>query len=279
LPGSDPRTAFYPGLLGGLKAGWMVFAPPVARQDGSARSAVAATWSRTVRRIKARLVTRPAARRLRRWLTPTRSASDQRLTPASRVFGWDRGLPIDRHYIGVFMQQHAGDIRGRVLEVGDDRYAGQHGVGLERFDVLDIDEGNRRATMIADLSTGEGLPPSAFDCIILTQVLLLVYDLTAAIRQVYEALDEGGVVLATLPGISKGCPDEVDLWRFTAASARRLFSEAFGAENVELDVHGNLASTIAFLDGRAVEELTDREIVTRDPEYPLVIGVRAVRRS
>src|SRR3990170_7811785 len=39
--------------------------------------------------------------------------------PISREFGFDRGLPVDRHYIERFLSAHSSDIRGRVLEIGD----------------------------------------------------------------------------------------------------------------------------------------------------------------
>jgi glycosyltransferase involved in cell wall biosynthesis len=42
-----------------------------------------------------------------------------RLTPVSRVFGYDRGLPVDRYYIEGFLFHHANDIAGRVLEIAD----------------------------------------------------------------------------------------------------------------------------------------------------------------
>src|SRR5262245_54268962 len=46
----------------------------------------------------------------------------RRLSPVSRTFGFDRGLPIDRYYIESFLAEHALDIRGRTLEVADNAY-------------------------------------------------------------------------------------------------------------------------------------------------------------
>ncbi|HVS85859.1 MAG TPA: polysaccharide deacetylase family protein [Gaiellaceae bacterium] len=40
-------------------------------------------------------------------------------TPTSRLFGFDRGLPIDRWYVERFLGSNAVDIHGRVLEVAD----------------------------------------------------------------------------------------------------------------------------------------------------------------
>ncbi len=51
-----------------------------------------------------------------------RFGSLHRLKPVSRLFGFDRGQPIDRYYIEHFLQSHVNDIRGRVLEVGDRDY-------------------------------------------------------------------------------------------------------------------------------------------------------------
>src|SRR3954466_14293166 len=47
--------------------------------------------------------------------------------PLSTEFGFDRGTPIDRYYIEAFLAANAGDVRGRVLEIGDDSYSRQFG--------------------------------------------------------------------------------------------------------------------------------------------------------
>ena len=44
----------------------------------------------------------------------------RRLEPVSRAFGTDRGLAIDRYYVEHFLDAHRADIRGRVLEIGED---------------------------------------------------------------------------------------------------------------------------------------------------------------
>src|SRR4051794_26371519 len=73
--------------------------------------------------------------------------------PVSRDYGWDRGTPIDRHYIENFIAQHSKDISGHVLEVGDDAYSRKFGRSrVSRQDVLHIHAGNPRATIVGDLS-------------------------------------------------------------------------------------------------------------------------------
>ncbi|MES2523853.1 MAG: glycosyl transferase family 2, partial [Gemmatimonadota bacterium] len=104
--------------------------------------------------------------------------------PVSRDFGTRRGRAIDRYYIeDCFLRSHAADVRGRVLEIGDASYTRRYGGDrVTRSDVLHAVAGNAEATIVGDLSSGEGLDSDAFDCVILTQVLLVIYDLHAAMR-------------------------------------------------------------------------------------------------
>jgi len=46
----------------------------------------------------------------------------RRITPIDSGFGLGRGKPVDRHYIEDFLARNRDDIRGRVLEVGEDTY-------------------------------------------------------------------------------------------------------------------------------------------------------------
>jgi SAM-dependent methyltransferase len=219
----------------------------------------------------------------------------RRLRPIGQVAGAHRGQPIDRFYIEGFLRRHAGrrgyvvgDIKGRVLEVGDDYYArtlGQHAAGespgVERIDVLHGDAGNPEATIVADLASGEGIPSDTYDCVICTQTLLLIYDVRAAVQTLHRILKPGGVVLATVPGISQVCRPDVDLWgdywRFTSRSVRRLFEESFPPDNVRVEAFGNVFASIAFLHGLAVEDVREEELELLDPDYELLIAVRAVK--
>src|SRR4051794_27404046 len=73
-------------------------------------------------------VARPLAGRLLRAgrrafsRVPLRFGSLRRLTPVSRHFGYDRGLPVDRHYIERFLEDNAAVVAGHVLEIGDSAY-------------------------------------------------------------------------------------------------------------------------------------------------------------
>jgi SAM-dependent methyltransferase len=205
----------------------------------------------------------------------------RRLTPLSRRFGSERGRPVDRYYIERFLARHADDIRGRVLEIGNDAYTRQFGgARVSQRDVLHVKEGARGATIIADLSRGENIPSGVFDCIILTQTLHLIYDVPAALKTLVRILKAGGVLLVTIPGITQ--IDHFEwrdswYWAFTTLSARRRFEEVFPAANIQLETYGNVLAAIAFLHGIAYEELRSEELDHRDVDYEVTITVRAVK--
>jgi glycosyltransferase involved in cell wall biosynthesis/SAM-dependent methyltransferase len=205
-----------------------------------------------------------------------------RVTPVSGEFGFDRGLPIDRYYVERFLERHASEIIGRVLEVGDDHYTRRFGgPRVSRADVLHVHVGNPRATIVGDVTDPRVLPGDTFDCIVLTQTLQLVYDVRAAVAQLYRALAPGGVVLVTAPGISqidRGEWGSSWFWSFTPASLERLFGETFGPDNVLTEHHGNVFAATAFLQGLAIEDVDTAKLDPLDRAYPVIVAVRARKR-
>lgn len=205
-----------------------------------------------------------------------------RVEPITRSFGFERGRPVDRYYIEGFLARHAADIRGRVLEVGDPSYTRQFGgERVTLSDVLHIEEGNPHATIVANLADAPDLPSVAFDCFICTQTLTYVYAIRDAVRTIHRILKPGGVLLASVPGISQISRYDMDrwgeYWRFTSLSAHRIFAEEFRAENVAAEAHGNVLTATAFLHGLAVEDLARDELDFHDPDYELVVTIRAKR--
>jgi SAM-dependent methyltransferase len=246
---------------------------------------------RTARRFLPEPVRADARRRYRRLLRPrpiARLGTPRRLLPVSRDFGFYRGNPVDRYFIEDFLRRHSGAsdyapgaIQGRVLEVGGDTYARQFGLGVDRIDILDASPENPRGTIVADLADGSNLPSDAYDCVICTQTLHFVYDVKVAIRTVHRILKPGGTVLVTVPGISQICRPDIDswgdFWRFTSLSARRLFEEVFEPANVTVDCYGNVLTASALLYGLAAEDLSRRELDLHDPDFQVIIGIKAMK--
>jgi glycosyltransferase involved in cell wall biosynthesis len=203
-----------------------------------------------------------------------------RTLPIDEDFGYGRGTPVDRFYIEDFLNIHRGDIKGRVLEVGDDNYSRRFGEKrITRQDVLHIESDDPRVTIVGDLSQAGLLPPDSFDCIVLTQTLHLIYDMHAATAELYAGLRRNGVLLLTVPGITRvhdyECGDWC--WSLTQASTRRMLGDVFGPGRVNVTAYGNVFAAVAFLHGCAQEELPVEKLLATDPAYPVVIAARAVK--
>ena len=200
--------------------------------------------------------------------------------PLCRGFGYSRGTPIDRYYIERFLGAHSADIHGRILEIGDDTYSRRFGGGrITQQDVLHVRGDEPQATIAGDLSQPGVLPEAAFDCIIFTQTLHLIFDAAAALKQIHRSLRPGGVALITVPGITpidRGEWNESWYWSFTGAALERLLSQTFREDRIEVSTFGNLFAATAFLHGAAVEEVSRSRLDRKDEAYPVTVAVRAI---
>ena len=184
-------------------------------------------------------------------------------------------------YVEEFVRTHAADIRGRVLEVAAPDYTEQFGAAVTRADILMAKPGNPKATIVGDLAEAPHIPDDTFDCAIVTQTLQFIWDVRGAFATLHRILAPGGVLLATVPGITKISPPEDEefgeWWHFTERSLRRLAEEAFGAGNVEARAYGNVLSAAGFLYGLAASDLRPEELASRDRLYEVTVAVRAVK--
>jgi SAM-dependent methyltransferase len=134
----------------------------------------------------------------------------RRFRPFTENFGYDRGQPIDRYYTENFLAEHSTDVRGRVLEVGDDSYSRRSGGSrISQQDVLHVMPKAPGATLTADIANAPHIPSNTFDCIIFTQTLQYVFDARTAIATLHRILKPGGALLLAVPGLSRLTQDEV----------------------------------------------------------------------
>lgn len=201
--------------------------------------------------------------------------------PISKVFGLDRGTPIDRYYIDQFLNQNRVYINGRVLEIAESTYSKKFDSGITSFEILHIDNSIKKATIIGDLTRKETLPSNQIDCFICTQTLNFIYDIHGAVKGIHHLLRTGGVALVTLAGISQISRYDMvrwgDFWRFTTHSAQKVFSDVFGEESVSVGCYGNVLASISFLEGLAAHELSKEELDFKDEDYQILITVIAMK--
>ena len=223
-------------------------------------------------------------RRLRLQWPPVgtvRFGSFRRITPISPVFALDRGQPVERYYIEQFLSRHRADIRGRALEFGDTRYLDMFGSSQVTCKDVFSYVAAPAATIVGDLAGAGPLPEVAFDCIVCTQTIQMIYDVRLALRSLHAMLKPGGVLLLTTHGISKvGRHLDRDgwgeYWHLTRQAARSLCQETFG-DYFEVEGYGNVLSAMCALHGLAASELSAEELDHRDRDFDVIIGVRAFR--
>jgi hypothetical protein len=198
----------------------------------------------------------------------------RRTSPFSDHYGYDRGQPVDRFYIDRFLEDQRSAIRGEVLEVGDAEYTRRFGGDrVTRRHVVDIDSGQREATLIADLCAPGSLPASRFDCVIVTQTLQLLAEQTTALQNLWASLRSGGALLVTVPCISRieRKTPATDLWRYTPKGLELLIARSCPDANIVSEGRGNVLAAVAFLMGLAAQDLSESELLEEDPFFPLLV--------
>jgi len=203
------------------------------------------------------------------------------IRPISNNWGFDRGLPIDRYYIELFLSHNKTDVQGHVLEVADNRYTKRYGGDrVGKSDILYHGTDHPEATYSADLTDAASIPSDSFDCVICTQTLQFIFDMPAAIATIHRILRPGGVALVTVPSVSRIAAPEMalygDYWRLTTASAQRLFEDNFGG-TVTTSSFGNVYAAAAFLHGLAIEDVNRRKLDHNDPNFQVLVSVRAIK--
>jgi SAM-dependent methyltransferase len=200
-----------------------------------------------------------------------------------RITGvWHEASRLTAPTSSVFLSRHRGDIRGDVLEIGDNYYTLRFGEGRVCQSVIaDVSTDNSKATIIADLADAPHIPDCAFDCVILTKALELIFDFEAALRTVSRILKPGGVALIAVPSISQiaaGASEPAALsWSFYPQTLRRLLARDFNPQKLTVESYGNVKTAISLLAGLAQEDLAPEDLAHNDSRYPLIVAARAIK--
>ena len=203
--------------------------------------------------------------------------------PVNLGFGMHRGTPVDRVYMDRFLGEHAAVITGRAMEVGGREYLDRFGHDLAKVDVLHYVEGTEGATIIGDFASCPQIPDNSFDCIVLTQTLHYIFDMKAAVAELYRILAPGGTILCTVPGLSQISRYDMDRWgdrwRLTSLSAAELFATSFAEEDVVVETYGNVLTALCFIEGIPAEHLRAKELAVSDPDYQILVAIAARKRG
>lgn len=203
------------------------------------------------------------------------------IMPVTRDFGTSRGKAIDRVFIEKFLKENRNDIHGDVLEIGDNYYTRTYGSDYVSH-VMHV-EGWGEDAFKGNLETGEGLTNDSYDCLILTQVLMFIFDIGKVVKNIYEILRDDGIALITVAGISQISRYDADrwgsYWRFDYKALEKLFIPYFGEDNVSIQTYGNVKLATAMMYGLCFEELEADDFSVVDQDYPLIYTIKVKKRS
>lgn len=203
------------------------------------------------------------------------------IKPSSRRFGLERGTAIDRFYIEQFLQENRELIHGDCLEIAENIYTLKYGEDkVDNSYVLHLNGDNN--AIKGNLETGEGIEENKYDCAIITQTLMFIFDIRKAADSIYKMLKKNGTALITVAGISQISRYDAESWGsyygFHKDAMRSLFEPLFGKGNVKVQSYGNVKTTVAMLYGMCREELSDSDFEVSDEDYPLILSVLLRKR-
>lgn len=197
--------------------------------------------------------------------------------PISKKFGLERGQAIDRYYVEKFLEENQEFICGDCLEIAENTYTLRYGKERVRNSYMLHVEGWGINVIKGNLETGEGIAENKYDCAIITQTLMFIFDIGKAVENIYKMLKEGGHALITVAGISQISRYDADRWGsyygFHEDAMRRFFEPVFGEENVKVETYGNVKTAMAMLCGLCREDLSEDDFMNQDRDYPVIISI------
>lgn len=192
----------------------------------------------------------------------------KRELPFCPNFGFSRGTPVDRFYLGSFINEVRARISGRTLEIGG-RLNNRQIYGLTNitsYETMDLSPTNS-PTVVADAHDINAIGIGSVNSIILFNVLEHCSRPWIVVGNLHEWLATGGKVFCAVPNAQRLHRDPKDFWRILPDALAELFKR-FGY--IEIKAYGNLISSIAALSGISAEELNATELARTDERYPVL---------
>jgi glycosyltransferase involved in cell wall biosynthesis len=190
---------------------------------------------------------------------------------------------IEQHYVSNFIAENAHHVLGnrkctilfdlRFEESLQATFASAENIVLTSINFSKKGAEEELEEVIRSLSGSETL-----ECVVVLHCLSQVYDLPEGIRRLEKSLVPQGSLLATFPGTGHfGSGDQKPYWGLTPFAAERIVTSNFKCESCTVKGYGNVLTAIGMLHSIDTQELSAKELSTVDPQYPFVVGVKAVK--
>lgn len=116
--------------------------------------------------------------------------------------------------------------------------------------------------------------------VLLDRCLQQLPEPAVGLEKIVSRLLPGARLVTLFTGIARPEPGDLrPLWSVAPYAARRLHEERGELEHVEVKQYGNVALALAWLCGLPANGLSDEELATVDPAYPVLVAVTARKRG
>ncbi|MBW4562901.1 MAG: class I SAM-dependent methyltransferase [Mojavia pulchra JT2-VF2] len=192
----------------------------------------------------------------------------RRNSPLCPVFGFTRGTPIDRYYLGQFIREIRHQVAGTVLELGGivenrELYQFSH---VTEYQTLDVAP-RPGVTQVGDVHDLAAIAPESLDAIVVFNVLEHCHNPWVVIHNIYSWLKVGGQCFCLVPSAQRLHDMPGDYWRPLPDGMKQLFQD-FSQQ--KLYVYGNPLTVVASFMAISAEELLSHELDNFHPDYPVV---------
>jgi SAM-dependent methyltransferase len=160
--------------------------------------------------------------------------------------------PGRRYYSPVYYGQYCVTVplleryaRGRLIDLGcgDIPFRDVLIDRVEAYDSLDLFPEGRRLTYVSDIQDMVDVPSSTYDTAICLEVLEHVPDPFCAAREICRILAPGGILILSVPHLSRLHAEPYDFYRYTRHGIGHLLKQA-GMETIELHERGALFTLV-----------------------------------
>lgn len=192
----------------------------------------------------------------------------RRKFPLCNLFGFTRGVPIDRYYLEKFISEIRLEVVGTVLEVGGvlvNRELYQFSNATEYL-TLDV-EARPGISKVGDIHNPATIEFESLDTVVIFNVLEHCYDPWLAVKNIYSWLKVGGKCFCMVPNSQKIHDIPADYWRILPDGMKQIFQDF---PQQKLYVYGNPMSVIANFLGISAGELSPKELDDFHPDYPSI---------
>ncbi|MHC5863006.1 methyltransferase domain-containing protein [Nostoc sp.] len=199
----------------------------------------------------------------------------RRRFPLCNLFGFTRGIPINRYYLDKFISDIRPQVAGTVLEVGgvlQNREFYQFSKATE-YHTLDI-AANPGVTQVGDVHERAMFKPGSLDTVVIFNVLEHCHNPWVVVENIYIWLKVGGKCFCMVPSAQRLHDFPGDYWRPLPDGMQQLFQNFC---HQKLYVYGNPLTVVASFMGISAKELSPDELDDFHPDYPVTTCIVAMK--